>query len=81
MEISNVNAANSTATCGAEKPCPRKRDAGGFEMAGLFGCSMRGLIFILQSSITPEQAMNMARFRRRNVIKQEPTGVKVAIRA
>jgi hypothetical protein len=50
-------------------------------MAGLFGCSMRGLIFILQSSITPEQAMNMARFWQWNVIKQEPTGVKVAIRA
>jgi hypothetical protein len=42
---------------------------------------MRGLIFILQSSITPEQAMNMARFWQWNVIKQEPTGVKVAIRA
>jgi hypothetical protein len=40
---------------------------------------MRGLIFILQSSIAPEQPMNMPGFPRRNVIKQDPASVKVAI--
>ena len=77
--MSNVSAANSTAICGGEKPRVRNRGDGGFEKVGLFGWSMRGLIFILQSSIAPEQPMNMPGFPRRNVIKQSPPSVKVAI--
>jgi hypothetical protein len=35
--MSKVNAANSTAICGAENPCARDRDPGGFVIMGLFG--------------------------------------------
>jgi hypothetical protein len=44
----------------------------------LFGCSMRGLIFISQSSIAPEQAMNMPRFRGWNMTKREAARMKIA---
>jgi hypothetical protein len=78
MEMSIVNAANSTAICGAENPCARDRDDGGFDTMGLFGLSMRGLVFTLQSSIAPERAMNMPRLRQWNAIKREFAGVKIA---
>jgi hypothetical protein len=40
---------------------------------------MRGLIFILQSLIAPEQPMNMPGAPWRNVIKQDLASAKVAI--
>jgi len=39
---------------------------------------MRGLIFILQSAIAPEQAMNMPRIRGRNMTKGGAARMKIA---
>jgi hypothetical protein len=42
MDMSKINAANSTAICGGEKPAVRNRGADKFDIIGLFGESMFG---------------------------------------